>query len=103
MLTLANILVAPLTASDIVMIIGGLSGGVCAMIYAWKSLPRVAPPGPNDTQQTDDTLNRHGNAIADIQDNIAKMSLAIPAPSQQRPIVIPPSAVQAAMKDAPKP
>ena len=78
---MSAVLVAPLTAGDIVLIMGGLFGGVCAVIYALKSTPRPAPPPPPPFDPNEsiisEAVNRHGVALNNLNDAMQKVSYAV--------------------------
>lgn len=71
-MVISNLLVAPLTAEGLVLIITAIGGCIAGIIYAWRGI-KPADQGMNQT------VNRLGNAVVNLQDNQTRIAMAKPA------------------------
>ena len=68
-------LIAPLDAPGICMILATFFTGIAGVIY---SIRGVKPPVDTSLPET---VNRLGNAVVNMQDNLTKVALATPQPT----------------------
>ena len=92
MTLLLSILVQPLSAEGLVLVITAFFGGIAGIIYAIKSIPRQAPTDPNEAEITK-VVDRHGQALNNLNDAMAKVSLAVTPAAKPFAPVHPPAPI----------
>ena len=70
-----SLLVAPLTAGDLVTIMGAFFGGVIGIIYALRGKTPADLTLPQ-------TVNRLGTSVVNMQKTVADIALATPSPAR---------------------
>ena len=95
MTLLLSILLQPLSAEGLVLVITAFFGGIAGIIYAIKSIPRQAPTPPPDPNEAEivRAVDRHGQSLINLNDAMAKVSLAVTPSAKPFAPVHPPAPI----------